>query len=287
MNMSGIQSVDNRVRGVYGLILTFNRVSSLRSCLNAVQNQTKRPETILIVNNASSDDTPEFLEEQAKQDSSITIVNLPENLGPAGAYAFGLKWGSDRNFSYCWVMDDDVFPNSDCLEFLLEEMETDSNKIIFPLISSWKGEIQNYPAWAGLLIPIAVVKRAGLPRQELFWWAEDTEYLQWRLPKIYGIHRINSKKAMARHGVYDGKEKPAWKYYYEVRNTIYYRFFIQKGNLLRRIRRTIIVICKFLLRVLFKEGEKLLKIRLICLGVWDGIRGQLGKKIDPVLGPMR
>ncbi|QLQ15568.1 MAG: hypothetical protein HZY73_07595 [Micropruina sp.] len=45
------------------------------------------------------------------------------------------------------------------------------------------GQVMNFPGWSGVLLDRIAVRLAGLPLPELFWWAEDTEYLQFRLPR--------------------------------------------------------------------------------------------------------
>ena len=44
------------------------------------------------------------------------------------------------------------------------------------------GATTNTLGWCAVLIPRVAVDAVGLPQAELFWWTEDTEYLQWRLP---------------------------------------------------------------------------------------------------------
>jgi rhamnopyranosyl-N-acetylglucosaminyl-diphospho-decaprenol beta-1,3/1,4-galactofuranosyltransferase len=268
------------VSNVCCVILTFNRLPALKKCLERIQTQTRRPETIHVVNNGSSQDTIQFLNEAARTDSSIVVSSLPENSGPAGGYAYGLKWAVENQFRYIWVMDDDVFAEGDCLQKLLQHMEDGKARIVYPRVFDKDNRPANYPAWVGVLIPSSVVQLAGVPKTELFWWTEDTEYLQWRLPKIYGITPLISSDATVNHGVDDGKEKPAWKYYYEVRNTIYYRSYIQRGHRIRRIRKMSLAVIKPMIRAVF-EKNKMKKLKLVFLGIYDGVLCRLGKRIDP------
>jgi rhamnopyranosyl-N-acetylglucosaminyl-diphospho-decaprenol beta-1,3/1,4-galactofuranosyltransferase len=263
------------------LILTFNRLPALKTCLQRVQTQTRPPEIIHIVDNGSREDTVRFLDQAGKDDSSIVVSSLAENRGPAGGYAYGLKWAVEKQFTYIWVMDDDVFADVDCLEKLLQHLENEDDRIVYPRVFDKDERPANYPAWVGVLIPSSVVKLAGLPIDELFWWTEDTEYLQWRLPNVYGIRPLISPNARVNHGVDDGKEKAAWKYYYEVRNTIYYRSYIQKGHRIRRIRKTLLAVAKPMMKAALFETNKLKKLRLSFLGIYDGVFCRLGKRIDP------
>lgn len=263
------------------IILTFNRLPTLKTCLNCIQTQARRPDVIHIVDNGSKEETARFLDDARRNDSSIFVSSLPENLGPAGGYAYGMNWATEKQFSYIWVMDDDVFPEAECLKNLLQEISNENDRILFPRVVDKDERPANYPAWVGVLIPSSVVRLAGIPRQELFWWTEDTEYLQWRLPRVYGIRSLISDNAKVTHGVDDGKEKPSWKYYYEVRNTIYYRFYVQKGNLIRRVRKTLLAIAKPVMKATLFESDTRKKLTMISLGIRDGISQRLGKRIDP------
>jgi rhamnopyranosyl-N-acetylglucosaminyl-diphospho-decaprenol beta-1,3/1,4-galactofuranosyltransferase len=44
---------------VCAVIVTYNRKDLLRECLNAVLSQTRPPDHVLVVDNASTDGTPE------------------------------------------------------------------------------------------------------------------------------------------------------------------------------------------------------------------------------------
>ena len=45
------------------------------------------------------------------------------------------------------------------------------------------GSLGVWPSWCGFVVSREIVEAVGLPMGELFWWAEDTEYLQWRIPE--------------------------------------------------------------------------------------------------------
>ena len=48
------------------VIVTYNRVQLLRECVAHAEAQTSRPDSIIIVDNASTDDTRAYLEELEK-----------------------------------------------------------------------------------------------------------------------------------------------------------------------------------------------------------------------------
>ena len=52
---------------VDAVIVTYNRLKLLKECISAVLNQTKSINNIIVVNNSSSDGTPEYLKELRKK----------------------------------------------------------------------------------------------------------------------------------------------------------------------------------------------------------------------------
>ena len=83
---------------VAAVVVTFNRLEKLKKVLASLEAQTRLPEQLIIVNNASTDDTASYLDEYEKNFSlkdkvKITIVTLPENAGGAGGFSAGMRKG--------------------------------------------------------------------------------------------------------------------------------------------------------------------------------------------------
>ena len=60
--------------------MTCNRLALLKECVAHASNQEKMPEKIIIINNASTDGTLEYLQEEQFQSPLYHIVNESENL---------------------------------------------------------------------------------------------------------------------------------------------------------------------------------------------------------------
>jgi GT2 family glycosyltransferase len=97
------------------VVVTYNRLTYLKECLESLRNQTYEPDEILVINNSSTDGTTDWLNEQ----NDLVIVNQA-NLGGAGGFYTGIKAAYEQGFEYVWVMDDDVEPELDCLEKLMQ-----------------------------------------------------------------------------------------------------------------------------------------------------------------------
>ncbi len=263
------------------IILTFNRLSNLKHCIATLAKQTWRPDCVLVVDNHGSDGTYEYIKPITEGDPSLTILRTSENLGSAGGFAEGMTWAVKNGYDYLWMMDDDCEPDESCLEIQLLEQANCTRQIVFPTSINQLGKSRNNPAWRGVLIPRQVVEEAGVPDKELFFSKEDTEYLQWRLLKLHRVKAKFLENAIIRYSVFDSEKRPAWKFYYQSRNSIYYRLWIQRPPKLGRYRKLLFSIIKMWFRIVVREDQKIKKSRLLLLGIAHGLRGRIGKVIDP------
>lgn len=255
-------------RSVLAVVLTHNAPESLARCLAAIGAQTRPPEAVLVVDNASVPQAavlPSTL--------SVTLIRSEHNGGPAGGHQIGLKAFLERRLDLAWVMDDDCIPAATCLQELLAALKEDDVPV-FPLwVDGPSGVGRFMPAWCGFLMPRVVVEEIGLPRPELVWWTEDTEYLQDRLRRA-NITPINAGKAIVEHHrVRSGASKPPWKFYYEARNTIDYRFYVQERRHLRKMVRSVLAL---LAQIVAGEPGKVVRLRAVLDGVSDGFRRRSG-----------
>ena len=93
---------------------TFNDAAYVEQAINALQRQTRRPDAIVIVDNASADGT---LDRAFPE--NVTIIRNPENLGTSGTVRIGFAHALERGFDWVWIFDADTVPEPDVLEKLL------------------------------------------------------------------------------------------------------------------------------------------------------------------------
>lgn len=197
------------------VVVTYNRLELLKKNIESLRKQNYRDFKIIIINNGSTDGTNEWLSVQED-----LIIITQENLGGAGGFFSGLKYVSENDFEYCWLMDDDVICNTNALEelinaanFLNEQHQWgficssvfDKNKLPAntPRIDMQK--IYVYPRWSEYLehsllriknatfvsvfIPVKNIKKLGLPIKDFFIWGDDTEYTS-RLSKEFPCYLV-------------------------------------------------------------------------------------------------
>ena len=104
------------------VIVTYNRLELLKEGLAALLAQST-PCDILIVDNASTDETPQWAGEFAASHANVRYENTGANLGGAGGFNYGMRRGVELGYDYVWIMDDDAIAQPTALE---ELMKTDA-----------------------------------------------------------------------------------------------------------------------------------------------------------------
>ncbi|NEG70474.1 glycosyltransferase [Bifidobacterium choloepi] len=115
---------------VTAVVVSYNRQELLGECLGGLLAQTRRPDRVIVVDNASTDNAVAVARAHALHPE---IVQLHRNVGGAGGFCAGLAEavrpllldytpeGADTDDTphYLWVMDDDTIPTPDALARLL------------------------------------------------------------------------------------------------------------------------------------------------------------------------
>jgi GT2 family glycosyltransferase len=260
---------------VLAIVLTHNAPGALDRCLAAISEQTRRVDDVLVVDNAS--DPPAA---PAGRDLPLRVLRRETNDGPGGGHRAGLEAFLVSGADMAWVMDDDCVPDPGCLAALLDHYGTlKKDRAVLPLwVDGVTGVGSFLPAWCGFLLSATLLGRVGLPRAEFVWWAEDTEFLQSRMIDA-GLRPAHAPEAVVTHlRVRTGPSKPAWKYYYETRNTIVYRVYFQRLTWwhARLLTRSLVAL---LGQILIREDHKIRKIAAFGRGVLDGATRRMGMRV--------
>jgi len=255
------------------LILTHDDPVELQRCVDAVSAQTRRPDAVVVIDNASS--PPAAPAAPPAEPGWLTVDHLATNGGPAGGHHAGpSRFRADSRFGLAWVLDDDVVPAPGCLEALVAAARQGPVGIRWPVQCHTNASAGQFPGWFGVLIPRAVVDRVGTPNPDLFWWTEDTEYLQWRIPRA-GFSSTVVDGAVVEHTGRRSGPRPDWKLYYEARNTVVYRVRTQH---LRHPLKLIRILAVLSVRAAIDGPGRDRRLRLLAAAVADGARGRLGRR---------
>ncbi len=198
---------------IIAVVVTFNRLELLQRVvrrLAEVADTDGRLAEIVVVDNASTDGTGEWLTAQQPADPRLRPLRLDRNRGGAGGFHDGLAEAVARGADLVWLMDDDGLPDPDCLAVLLEAGlplhggdldfwgplvvdEDRPDRLVFPIRLPGRAqvvhELDDVRAAAadglirgvvipfnGVLVTRQLVERIGLVREEFFIWGDDHEY---------------------------------------------------------------------------------------------------------------
>ncbi|HLE87870.1 MAG TPA: glycosyltransferase [Candidatus Brocadiaceae bacterium] len=84
------------------VVVTFNNAETVHSIIGALVSQTRMPDEIVVIDNASSDNTQDII----KGFQSVRYIRLTENTGSAGGFYEGMKIASENN-DFVLTLDDD------------------------------------------------------------------------------------------------------------------------------------------------------------------------------------
>lgn len=238
---------------VIALVVTYNRKKLLKENIEALLAQEYTEFDILVVDNASTDGTKEFMDIY-KDNQRIMYENTGANLGGAGGFHYGLKKAVELGYDYCWLMDDDTIPKIDSLKILVQKSKEINNE--FSYLCSYvewtdgapckmnqviadrlwfneadklhsKGMLKSKSCtFVSVFINLEVTKKVGLPVRQMFIYGDDHEYTT-RLSKekpgyfvfeSVVVHKMGSNQG---YNIEDIPKERISRYFYDSRNRLY------------------------------------------------------------------
>ena len=200
-NTAGIAAVVKS--RVVAVVVTYNRSGLLQQCLEAVLGQTRPPDAVVVVDNASTDRTSEVLEAYADR---VVRIRMRFNVGGAGGFHRGMRWAFENGADWLWLMDDDGIPALDGLEVMLQPAYAGTLSLMNPVVVSlddaedlsfgigvdgiqtrsvpfiWSalkgGDVlpKQINPFNGTMLSRDLVARIGFPRREMFIWGDEVDY---------------------------------------------------------------------------------------------------------------
>jgi GT2 family glycosyltransferase len=233
---------------VVAVVVSYNRRDLLRECLQALQSQSRVPDAVVIVDNASTDGSAQAARETFP---TADVVRLDVNTGGAGGFAIGISRAIEHHAADAvWIMDDDTVPQPTALETLLHARSlSPKGTSVFASRVVWNDGLDhpmNTPrpkpvasrverrvaaaagaipvrsaSFVSLLVDAGSVRRVGLPVAEYFIWNDDFEFTARVLRRERGLFvpasvAVHKTKARA-----DTDVDPGDRFYFEVRNKVW------------------------------------------------------------------
>ena len=90
-------------------IVTYNRSHLLRGLLDSIITMDPKPGHVVIIDNASSDDTTDVVESYRERlGTELIYRRLETNTGGSGGFSEGMRTAYEIGSTWIWLMDDDV-----------------------------------------------------------------------------------------------------------------------------------------------------------------------------------
>ena len=286
---------------ICAVIVTYNRLTLLQECIVALQHQTYPLDEIIVVNNDSTDGTTEWLQEQ----SLLTVINQ-ENSGGSGGFYTGTYYAYQKNYDWIWMMDDDVSPTQQCLEYLVKNITNATSGILQPLRM-----IQDHPVllesvklnlancfkplhslvkendivnnckveaipFEGPLVHKNVFAKIGFPNKELFIFYDDTDFSYRTI--LAGFNILLVPSAVLGKKIIQNNDSSLlnWKYKYELRNYAYFNKTYGKNLCVKYFRPFKKALSYFVYCLLHKRNFSLRDGFDIFKYTYNGVVGKLG-----------
>jgi GT2 family glycosyltransferase len=233
---------------VTAVVVTHDRRELLAEALAAVAAQTRPPDAVIVVDNASTDGTPGLVRERFPE---TDLLSLAVNTGGAGGFAAGISRALDApGTGLLWLMDDDTVPEPGALAALLDARGRASGEPA--LIASrvvWtdgRDHPMNTPrvkpgasraelaaaatlgcrpvrsaSFVSVLVDAAAVRERGLPVADYFLWNDDFEFTTRLLRGRRGLLCPDSVVVHKTRGFGGADADPGDRFFFEVRNKIW------------------------------------------------------------------
>lgn len=257
-------AVDERVLNsrVVAVMVAYNRQDLLVQALDALGKQTRAVDAVLVVDNASTDDSAAVAKSHP---TTSKLLKLPRNTGGAGGFAAGIASALESlDADYVWLMDDDTIPQPEALEALLKACASYPGRVAVagsrvlwtdgrdhpmntprrrPRSSSFEdtaaGSVQALPvrssSFVSMLIDAQAIREVGLPVADYFIWNDDFEYSLRLLRSSVGLAVHSSKVLHLTKNFGATDADPGERFYYEVRNKLWLLRLSPGLSLLERV----------------------------------------------------
>ena len=233
---------------VIAVVVTYNRRDLLTEALSAVLAQSRAPDAVLVIDNASTDGTAGMVRARFP---SVRLATARRNTGGAGGFASGLALALADAADLVWLMDDDTVPEPGALRAMLDARALHpgprpaliASRVVWtdgrphpmntPRIKPFVSKEERAAAatagclpirsasFVSILVDAGLCRARGLPQADYFLWNDDFEFTTRLLrgqagllcPASVVVHKT------ATFGSTDAD--PGQRFFYEVRNKIW------------------------------------------------------------------
>lgn len=297
------------------IIVTYNRREKLIKAIQSHLNQKIQPQKIIIVDNASDDDTGSLFNHNGMfaNNSIINYHRLPTNIGGSGGFQVALEKATSLPIDWVLFGDDDAYFEPDYVEKLTQnlnnlalsdnmavltgvikkyhtdDIELGSRSILrnakYIFLSQLSNEDYNKNTYidvftfVGPLIKKSAIKKVGSIHSDYFIHFDDSEFALRLREKNYKA--INIADALVFHDSSGATQLPErdWRLYYDVRNRIHMMILHGEANTFFKIIVSCLLVSRTGKQVLLrkKPTDYVYNMSALIHGFKDALSKRLGK----------
>ncbi|MDO8477681.1 MAG: glycosyltransferase family 2 protein [Candidatus Rokubacteria bacterium] len=293
---------------VFIIILNWNGLRDTLECLESVERLEYPAKTVVVVDNGSTDGSPEAVRTQAP---SVLLLRNETNLGYAGGNNVGIRYALEHGADYIWLLNNDTVVRPDSLATLVSVADATPNLgLASPFIYDYEGPQRlqfggviarladqtfhrvndplerEGPTTGGrlvlygtaLLIKASAVKTIGYLDERYFAYREDNDYSMRSLDAGLRNIVVSASKVYHKNSGSLGENSPI-KYFFMVRNL--YPLWMDRLKGYRRAAYRVRYLSQALRTARECETAGFPAAADACLaGAWNALRGRYGE-YDP------
>lgn len=231
------------------VIINWNSWAHMEGCLMSLRETAYRDMTVVVVDNASSDDSVDKI---AARFHDVVILRNEKNLGTSGGNNTGMRYALDNGFDYVWLLNNDTIVPPETLGSLVAKAEADPKLgLLTPVLYDehardnvqYTGSVfqrdrfrvwhyhtlaempsfDNPDTWiwsTAVLIKRAVLEQIGLMDEQLFVYCDDMEFCAKAIKHGFKCG-VDTASKLYHKSHFDGNQRslPLHYYYYITRNS--------------------------------------------------------------------
>jgi glycosyltransferase involved in cell wall biosynthesis len=298
---------------LHGVLVTFRRPDHLDSTLRRLQQQERRLDSLVVVDNDPAESARMTVERYAGSQSGIRYLPTGANLGPAGGIAAGMRHVLAHAGDDDWMVlldDDDPPRTADRLRVLAEladGLRRRDRNVAGVGASGTRFDVSRARASrvpdddlvgpvrthgiGGNQLPfysVPAVRQVGVFDESLFFGFDDLEYglrlgasgySLYAHGEVWRSDREHYRRIGLDTSPQKGLDEPSWRRYYSLRNLIV--ILRRRGHHLAALRLAGRSVAKPLVNLPRMPTRALQHLRLNARAIVDAYRGNMGMTVPP------
>lgn len=190
-----LQTIESKPM-VWIVVLTLNNYSDTAECLQSLRSIRYPSCKIILVDNGSTDGTPQLVRTQFPE---VTVIENGRNLGVAAGYNVGIHYALDQGAEFVFVVNNDTTVDPEIMDHLVQAAREPNAGILMPIIYYYgdKKEVWSAGARYRVFPPAIVMER------KIYDGLHDLQY-------AISCGFLVTRRAFVRAGLFDENFRFLW-----------------------------------------------------------------------------